>query len=139
MHANSETPDPIVERELSHRIVGAFFFVYNRLGYGFVESIYSKALCVALQQRSVNVQREVPIVVLFEGVEVGHHRADILVDNSVIVEIKATDRIADAHKKQVRNYLVALNLRLGLLLHFGPTAQVHRILNPTRNHLRNSQ
>jgi len=133
MHPNRLTPGPrLVERELSHLIVGSFYHAYNGLGYGFVEPIYTNALVVALQLRGLSVEREVPIVVVFEGVEVGHHRADLIVEGRVIIEVKSTERVSNVHKRQLRNYLTALKLELGLLLHFGPTAEVHRVLGPWR-------
>lgn len=114
--------------ELSYKVVGAFFQVYNTLGVGFLESIYSKALDVALRQQGLLVQREVPAIVHFQGVEVGYHRADMLVERRLIVEIKATERLSDIAKRQVRSYLNAFDLELGLVLHFGPRADVHRVL-----------
>ena len=135
MNANRSTDVPgstvdFVDKELSYTIVGAFFEVYNKLGYGFLESIYSRALEVALRRRNVLVEREVPMVVYFDGVEVGHHRADMLIERRVIIELKATDRLPWITQRQVRNYLAALNLRLGLILHFGPSAHIYRVLRP---------
>lgn len=136
MHSNRSEPNDvptrpaIIEKELSFAIVGAFYEVYNELGFGFLESVYSKALEVALSKRGVRVEREVPIVIRFQGVEVGHHRADMLVERRVILEIKSTERISDATRRQVRNYLAAMRLELGIILHFGPSAQFYRILGP---------
>jgi GxxExxY protein len=118
----------IVEKELSYTIVGCFFSVYNELGYGFTESVYLKALQVALQQAGLLVEREVPVTVVFRGVEVGTYRIDMLVEGRIIVEVKSSERIADAAKRQVRNYLCAAKLELSLLLHFGPRPAFHRIL-----------
>jgi GxxExxY protein len=122
----------IVEKELSYAIGGCFFGVYNELGYGFVEPVYSRSLVVALQEQGLKVEREVPFSVLFHGVEVGRHRVDLLVERRIIVEIKSTERVTDVAKRQLRSYLKAVDLELGLLLHFGPRPEVHRVLNPRR-------
>ena len=113
-------------------IVGAALEVHNELGYGFHESIYVRSLAVALQQRGVAVQREVPIRVLFRGVEVGQHRLDLLVENRIVVEVKSMERVPEFFKKQVRNYLAATEKELGLLINFGSSVETHRILRPLR-------
>ena len=118
----------ILEKEISYSIVGAFFQVYNELGFGFLESIYARALEVALGEKGLLVQREVPITVVFHGVEVGQHRLDMLVEHRIVLEIKSTERINDIPKRQLRNYLNALRLELGMVLHFGPRAEYHRVL-----------
>jgi GxxExxY protein len=122
----------LVEKELSYAVVGCFFGVYHELGYGFAEEIYSRSLQVLMQERGLLVEREVPFNVVFHGVEVGRHRVDLLVERRIIVEIKATERIADVAKRQLRNYLRVVDLELGLLLHFGPRPEVHRVLCPRR-------
>jgi GxxExxY protein len=118
----------IVEKELSYAIIGCFFLVYNELGFGFLESVYSRALEVALLEKGLLVQREVPVTVLFHGVVVGQHRIDMLVERRIILEIKSTERLTDVPKRQLRNYLTAFNLELGIILHFGPRAEYHRVL-----------
>jgi GxxExxY protein len=117
-----------VEKELSYVIVGCFYWVYNTLGYGFLESVYARALEVALRLKGLKVEREVPVTIFFEGVEVGKHRMDMLVENRVIIEIKSTEKVTDVPKRQTRNYLSATKLELGLFLHFGPQPSYHRIL-----------
>jgi GxxExxY protein len=120
----------IVERELSYTIVGGALEVHNELGFGFVEPIYSRALQVALTAKGLLVEREYPIDVQFRGVDVGRHRIDMLIEHRVVLEIKSTERLSDVSKRQVRNYLKAMRLELGLILHFGPRLDVHRILAP---------
>jgi len=124
---NSMRPQ-LVEKELSYTIVGAFFEVYNALGYGFLESIYSRAMEVALSRRGIKVRREVPITVRFRGIEVGRQRLDMLVEDRIILENKSTERLSDIPKRQLQNYLTASGLPLGLLLHFGPRATCYRVL-----------
>ena len=116
----------IIERDLSHAIVGCFFEVYNELGYGFVESLYARALEITLQGRGLRVDREYPIVVTFRGQRIGFHRIDMLVERRVIVELKSTERLAESARRQLRSYVTALELELGILLHFGPVPRFHR-------------
>ena len=119
---------PLVEEETSGEIIGAFYHVYNVLGFGFLEGIYKQALEIALRRRGLVVDREVPIKIFFDGECVGLHRADMLVQRRVVVEIKASHTLADASKRQLLNYVTAMNLELGLLLHFGPRASYYRVL-----------
>ena len=124
----------IVEEELSYGVVGGFYDTYNELGYGFSEPIYQRALIITLEDRGFKVEREFPIDVHFRGVLIGHHRLDLLVNGRLIIEIKATDRLSDATKRQVRNYLAVSGLELGLILHFGPQAKYYRVLAPRTIH-----
>lgn len=117
-----------VEGELSREIVGAFYDVYNALGPGFVESIYSRALEIALRDRGLHVEREFTVQVLFRDRQVGVHRIDMLVERRVVVENKATHRLADANLRQLLSYITAANVELGILLHFGPRANFYRVL-----------
>jgi GxxExxY protein len=122
----------IVEKELSYVIVGCFFTVYNELGHGYLESVYGTALEIELRKRGLLVERERPAVVMYKGVEVGHHRLDMLVEGRIVIEIKSTEKINDIAKRQLQNCLTVLNFELGLLLHFGPTAQSYRVLRKGR-------
>ena len=125
--------DPvIIEKELSHAIVGCFFEVYNELGYGFVESLYARALEIAMRGRGLRVDREYPVIVTFRGQQIGFHRIDMLVERRVIVELKSTERLAESGRRQLRSYVTALGLDLGILLHFGPMPRFHRELGRRR-------
>ena len=127
----SNLPEPrrrIVEPELSYRVVNAFFEVYNALGFGYLEPVYSRALEIALVKRNIRVSREVLIEVFFEGHPVGRHRLDMLVENRIVLELKSTELLSRAAQRQVRSYLAAANLELGIILHFGPVATFHRVL-----------
>jgi len=121
-----------VEGELSREIIGAFYEVYNALGPGFVESVYSRALEIALTERGLHVEREFTVQVFFRGRQVGVHRIDMFVERRVVVENKATRRLADAHMRQLLSYVTAANVELGILLHFGPHATFHRVLGIRR-------
>jgi GxxExxY protein len=118
----------IVEKELSHMIVGCFFDVYNELGYGFIELLYARALEITMRQRGLRVDREYPITVTFRGQRIGFHRIDMVVERRVIVEIKSTERLAESSRRQLRNYVKALGVDLGILLHFGPAPKFYREL-----------
>ena len=134
MNANRSSSDQdssapeIVEKELSRLIIAAFYEVYNALGFGFLESIYAKALEIALRRRGLFVEREVACEIYFMGEKVGVHRADILVERRIVIEVKASQTLADFSKRQLLNYVTAFGLRLGILLHFGPKPSFHRVL-----------
>lgn len=122
----------LVEEALTHEIIGGFFETYNELGFGFRESIYKRGLEIVLRRRGLLVEREFPVEVYFQGIQIGFHRVDMLVEGRVIVEAKATHNLAYADKLQLMNYLAAMNLEVGLLLHFGPTARFVRVLGPRK-------
>ncbi|HYC52524.1 MAG TPA: GxxExxY protein [Gemmatimonadaceae bacterium] len=117
---------PLLESVLSEQILAAFYYVYRALGFGFLESVYCNALCVQLQRSGLKVEREVPIEVVFEGVVVGRFRADILVNDRIMIEVKATKFLTDADDKQLMNYLKGTRIEIGYILHFGPTPQFRR-------------
>ena len=120
--------DPRLD-DLTQRIIGAAFEVSSTLGHGFLESVYHKALHHELEERGLAVQAEIPLEVQYKGRPVGTYQADLLVENTVIVELKAIDAIAQPHIGQVLNYLRATGLRVGLLLNFGtPRLQFRRVL-----------
>jgi len=119
----------LVEKELSFLIVGAFYEVYNKLGYGFLESLYARGLENALKGRNLLVERECQVPVFLDGEELRTHRLDMLVQGRVVIEIKSTETLAMSAKRQLRSYLTATGLQLGLLLHFGPEkAEFYRVL-----------
>lgn len=133
MNANcANTPSVIVEKELSHAIVGSFFDVYNELGHGFVESIYARALEIALRDRGLKVDREYPIAVIFRDQQVGFHRIDMLVEQRIVIELKSTQRLAENAHRQLRSCLTAVRLRVGILLHFGPVPKFYREIGRDR-------
>lgn len=120
----------LLHPEISSQVIGAFYHVYNGLGYGFLETVYSRGLQIQLEKRGLLVEREFPIPIVFEGDQLGFHRCDMVINRTIIIEIKATEVLSDAPRKQLRNYLAALKLDLGTLLHFGPKANYYRILGP---------
>lgn len=112
--------------ELTEEIIGAFFAVYNALGYGFLEKVYVNALKLELERHGLKVVREFPIVVRYLEQTVGEYYADLIVNDLVIVEIKATKTLLQEHEAQLLNYLKATHYEVGLLLNFGPKPEQKR-------------
>ena len=104
---------------LSGAVIGAAQKVSSTLGYGFLEKVYENALCLELRNRGIAVHQQHPLQVSYEGVIVGDYIPDLLVEDCLIVEIKATHSLERIHRQQCLNYLRASNLRLGILLNFG--------------------
>lgn len=118
----------LIEKRLTHSVIGAFFEVYNTLGYGFLEHLYVRAMERELRARGHAVAREVGVQVLYKGNELGIQRLDLIVDDKLVVEAKASSELHKAATRQVYNYLRATNLKIGLLLHFGPEPTFNRII-----------
>lgn len=114
--------------ELTETIIGVFYDVYNELGFGFLESVYRNSLRLALIEKGLRVESEVPVSVFFRGVSVGDFRADLVVNEVILLELKTAEKIIPAHESQVLNYLRSTKLELGLILNFGPRPQVRRLL-----------
>ena len=118
----------LIEEALSKSVIGAFFEVYNTLGYGFLEHLYVKALERELMARGHSVAREVGVRVMYKGEEIGFQRLDLVVDEKLVVETKATQDLHKSATRQLFNYLHATNLEIGLLLHFGPEARFYPVI-----------
>jgi GxxExxY protein len=106
-------------KELTEKIIGSAYRVYNTMGFGFLESVYEKCLLIELGKLGINVESQKPITVYYSGEVVGEFVADLLVGDTVIVELKSVRRIVQAHEVQLVNYLVATGKPVGLLLNFG--------------------
>ena len=116
---------------LTGRVIGCAIEVHRILGPGFLESLYAEALASNLAASGLPHSREVRVAVAFKGRPIGEHRLDLLVDDRVVVELKAVEALARVHYAQVRSYLRATGLRVGLLLNFdAATLEIRRILNP---------
>lgn len=107
-------------------IIKFFYKVYNELGYGFLEKVYERALFHELVKNEVEVIRQAPIKVRYDGIDLGVYYADLLVENSVIVEIKSVEALCKAHEAQLINYLKASSIEVGILLNFGEKAEFKR-------------
>ena len=112
--------------DLTEKVIGIFFSIYNELGHGFLESVYEQAFSVALAENGIFFQRQVAVPVWFHRQKIGDFRADLLVDGKVIVELKTGREIDPAWEKQLLNYLRATEIEVGLLFNFGPSAQFRR-------------
>jgi GxxExxY protein len=123
-----ECHEALFEEALTRRIIGAFYDVYNALGYGFLESVYANALAIEVTSRGLHVVREASAEVRYKGEVVGTFRSDLLVESRVVVELKATPKLHPADPMQLLNYLRSTDLEVGLLLHFGPEPTIRRFV-----------
>jgi len=122
----------LLHKELSDKILKAFYNVYNELGYGFLEKVYENALCYELSLMGLNYSKQKPIKVFYKEKVVGEYFADILVEDSIILELKAT-ALCEEHVYQLLNYLKATDIELGFLLSFGKTAAFERKVFQNKN------
>ena len=122
---NTDCED-IKYKELTDKIIKIFYRVYNKLGYGFLERIYENAMMIEFKRESIPAVSQSAIKVFYEDEIIGEYFADILVDDKVIVEIKAAKYLAVENEAQLLNYLKATNIEVGLLLNFGPKPEVKR-------------
>ncbi|HKW76289.1 MAG TPA: GxxExxY protein [Terriglobales bacterium] len=119
----------LLNPELTEKIIGIYYDVYNEVGFGFLESVYRNCMEIALTESGILVQREYPIPVYFRGKEAGQFRADLLVTKQVLLELKAAQSLDRSHEAQILNYLRATDMEIGLLLNFGsPRPQFRRIV-----------
>jgi len=115
--------------ELTYAINGAIFEVNRVLGGGFLEKVYERALLVELHNRGLAAEPQVPLVVKYKGVIVGEYCADILVEEQVLLELKACEKLTGIHEAQILNYLNATGIKLGLLVNFQhPRAEIRRFV-----------
>lgn len=117
---------PYKHSEITEKVIGAFYEVYKRLGYGFLEKVYENALAIELGLAGLHVCQQAPIQVRYRDLRVGEHFADLLVEEKVIVEIKAAKALSEEHEAQLLNDLKATPFEVGLLLNFGPKPEVKR-------------
>ena len=118
----------LVHEQITGQILAAFFQVYRELGYGFLESVYARAIAFELLQRGLQVEQEVSLSVFYKGRKVGLFKADALVDGKVVIEVRAGPQLADGDRSQLLNYMRCSQADVGMLLHFGPRAEFRRFL-----------
>ena len=111
---------------LTKQIIGIFYEVYTALGHGFLEKVYENAMALRLRKAGFNVTQQQPIRVFFDGEVIGEYFADLVVDNLIIVELKAAKDLAEEHEAQLLNYLKASTYEVGLLFNFGPHPKFSR-------------
>ncbi len=112
--------------DLTDKIIKAFYTVYNKLGYGFLEKVYENALLIELTKCGLKAVSQIPIKVYYDGLDVGMYFADLIVNDLVIIELKAAEGLIEEHEAQLVNYLKATDIEVGLLLNFGKTPQFKR-------------
>jgi GxxExxY protein len=117
---------PYKHSELTQKIIEVFYAVYNTLGYGFLEKVYENALCIELIRRGFQVEQQKPIKVRYGDEVVGEYFADLVIDDLILLEIKAVKTFLPEHEAQLLNYLKATSYEVGLLLNFGPQPQQKR-------------
>ena len=115
---------------ITKEIIGKSFKVSNTLGNGFLEKVYQNALFYELTKSGLNVKQQYPLEVFYEDKVVGEYFADLLVENKIILELKATKALEDIHLAQILNYLKACDMNFGLLINFGtPRVEIKRVVN----------
>jgi len=107
--------------ELTHKIIACAYTVFNQLGFGFLESVYRKAMVIELTKASFRVEEEKPLKVYYDEHVVGNFSADLFVEDTVVVELKSVQNTAKEHEVQLVNYLNAIKEEIGLLINFGPS------------------
>ena len=105
--------------ELTEKVIGCAYRVYNKMGFGFLESVYEKCMLIELKKANLDSESQKPITVYYDNETVGEFIADIIVNDTVILELKSVRRIIRAHEVQMVNYLVATGKHVGLILNFG--------------------
>ena len=133
--------DGFLLSELTAEIIQAYYKVYNTLGYGFLEKVYENAMLIELKSRGFFCSRQIPVDVFYCDEKVGFYFADLIVNDSVIIEIKAAENLCPEHEAQLTNYLKATVIEVGLLLNFGRKPEVKRNVFSAvfKNHNQSSQ
>jgi GxxExxY protein len=115
---------------LSEKITGCAIEVHTKLGPGFLESIYENAFMLGLEKQNLDVERQQEVIVKYDGIEVGRHRLDLIVNDTIVVELKAVKNIEDVHFAIVKSYLKALRKEHGLIINFSkPVLEVKRVIH----------
>ena len=115
-----------IDSKLTGEIIEIFYKVYNELGYGFLEKVYENAMIIEFQNNGISCEKQKPVKVYYEDKIIGDYIADIIVENRVIIELKAVKTISPIHEVQLVNYLKATGIEVGLILNFGPDPIIKR-------------
>ncbi|OAN62877.1 GxxExxY protein [Balneola sp. EhC07] len=124
----------MIKNELTYKIIGCAMNVHNTIGPGFQEVIYQRCLKMELEESGLNFEREKNQAIFYKDVQVGTRRADFVVEEKVIVEIKAVTKLEDVHLAQAKNYTVAYDFPLGLLINFGSKSMEYKLLFDPKYH-----
>lgn len=134
--ADTSRTKGLLYSEITESIIACFYTVHDRLGYGFLESVYIGALALELRRHGHRVSREVLTPVYYDGVQVARYKMDFVVDDVVVLEVKSTERLNSNDQRQLLNYLRATPFTVGLLLHFGPRPNFYRLVSTRDPHHR---
>jgi len=115
-----------LHQDITKRTIRCFYNVYNKLGFGFLEKVYENALCYELKKANLKCFNQFPVEVYYDELKVGQYFADIIVENKIIIELKAESSICPEHEAQLINYLKATDIEVGLLLNFGQEPKIVR-------------
>lgn len=126
--ADAEGTTELLHGDITRSVIAAFFAVYDRLGFGFLEKVYCGALMVELRARGHRIARQVAVQVFYAGVQVALYRMDFIVDDVIVLEVKSGETLAQTDRRQLVNYLRATRFEVGLLLHFGPKPKFQRVV-----------
>ena len=118
----------MIDEELTGRVIKTFYKVYNTLGHGFIESVYHNAMILELAGSGLAIEVKKPIAVYYGANVIGNVEADLVIEQRIIVELKAKEKLHPAHEAQLTNYLRATEIEIGLLFNFGKTAEFKRKL-----------
>jgi len=118
--------ESLKHKELSEKIIAAAYKVHNELGYGFLEKVYKTAVAIELEEVGLKCIVEAPLKVSYRGRTVGNYFADIIVDDRIIIEIKAVNKLESVHEVQLVNYLKGTGINVGLLINFGKSVEIKR-------------
>jgi GxxExxY protein len=122
----------LLEKALTDKILRAFYRVYDRLGFGFLEAVYCNALAIEFAEAGIAFIREPKIDIYYKGQRIGYYKSDFLVEGRVVVEVKSSEILSDANRRQVLNWLSASEQEVGLLLHFGPKPNFERFVHTNK-------
>jgi GxxExxY protein len=123
----------MLHEEITSPIIKAFYKVNNTLGFGFLEKVYENAMRIELTRMGLKVEQQKNIRVNYEGMEIGDYYADLLVNDCVIIELKAAESLCEEHEAQLINYLKATSIEVGLLMNFGKKAEFKRKIFTNEN------
>jgi len=123
----------MIYKEITDKILKCFYKVYNELGYGFLEKVYEKAMFIELSREGLDAKTQYGIEIFYDGCLIGEYCADILVNEKIIIELKAVDFIRKEHEAQLLNYLKATKIEIGFLLNFGKKPMFKRMIFSNEN------
>lgn len=126
MEENTNGPESLLHKHMTESIIKAYYTVYNELGYGFLEKVYQNAMLAELKENGFSVEAQKKIVVYYKEIMVGEYFADIVVNNTIILELKCCESISAEHQTQLLNYLRATEFEVGILFNFGKKAAFRR-------------